>query len=142
LILAAMIRVRRLGVPTIVNDWKFSCTRRNSFGLHSILEEIGVFIIVGDGTYKFKSAITVAKEMQGSSHIFQEGGDLANINKGRINWWGRDPGWKDTIDFRGSKDVEKPVGEWNLLEAIVVGDDVTVFLNGVLVNHATDVKPK
>ena len=38
--------------------------------------------------------------------------------------------------------MEKPVGEWNLLECIVVGDDVTVFLNGTLVNHATNVKPK
>lgn len=115
--------------------------------MHSIEVQIieggtGDFIVVGDGSDKYEISSPVAKEMQGSSHVFEPGGELVTINKGRINWWGRAPEWDDVIDFRGSKDVEKPVGEWNLLEAIVVGDDVTVFLNGILVNHATNVKPK
>lgn len=123
-------------------DGAFSGTWMNSIEVQIIEGGTGDFIVVGDGTDKFQISSPAATEMQGSSHVFQQGGDLATINRGRINWWGRDPGWKDVIDFRGSKDVEKPVGEWNLLESIVVGDEVTVFLNGVLVNHATDVKPK
>lgn len=123
-------------------DGAFSGTWMNSIEVQIIEGGTGDFIVVGDGTDKFQITSPVAKELQGSSHVFQVGGELATINRGRINWWGRDPGWKDVIDFRGSKDVEKPVGEWNLLECIVVGDDITVFLNGVLVNHATDVKPK
>ena len=37
------------------------------------------------------------------------------------------------LGFRGAKDVEKPVGEWNRLEAICEGGDVTYFVNGVKV---------
>ena len=53
----------------------------------------------------------------------------------------RDPNWKDVIDFRGDQDVEKTVGEWNKLECIVNGDEITIYLNGILVNHASSVKP-
>ncbi len=35
--------------------------------------------------------------------------------------------------------VEKPLGEWNQLQITCRGDEVTVHVNGVLVNHATDV---
>lgn len=60
-------------------------------------------------------------------------GVLTEITKGRINWQYRDPAWKDTLGYRGPRDVEKPAGEWNRLEAICRGGDVTYFLNGVKV---------
>lgn len=101
----------------------------------------GDFIVVGDGSKNFSITSPVASVKQGSSYIFQPGGELATINGGRINWYGRDPGWKDVIDFRGSQDVEKPVGEWNKVECVVEGDEITIYLNGKLVNHATQVKP-
>lgn len=123
-------------------DGAFSGTWMNSIEVQMIEGGTGDFIVVGDGTDKFSITSPVAQEKQGSSHVFEPGGEPATINKGRINWYGRDPGWKDVIDFRGARDVEKPVGEWNLLECIVVGDDITVFLNGTLVNHATNVQPK
>jgi hypothetical protein len=37
--------------------------------------------------------------------------------------------------------VEKPVGDWNKVECVVEGDEITIFLNGILVNHASNVKP-
>ncbi len=101
----------------------------------------GDFIVVGDGSKDFSITSPVAPQMQGNSYIFQPKGELATINTGRINWYGRDPNWKDVIDFRGSQDVEKPVGEWNKVECVVEGDEITIFLNGVLVNHASNVKP-
>jgi len=55
------------------------------------------------------------------------------FSKGRIDWQYRDVGWKDELGFRGAKDVEKPVGQWNRIEAICAGGDVTYFLNGVKV---------
>lgn len=128
-------------VHSIGEDGAYSGTWMNSIEVQIIEGGTGDFIVVGDGTDRFSISSPVAEELQGSSHVFQPGGDLVTINKGRINWWGRDPGWKDAIDFRGAKDVEKPVGEWNLLECIVEGDDITVFLNGQLVNHATQVTP-
>jgi hypothetical protein len=101
----------------------------------------GDFIVVGDGSDKFEITSTVAEEKQGNSFVFQPDGRKVTINENRINWYGRDPNWKDFLDFRGKNDVEKPVGEWNLLECVVNDGEITVFLNGVLVNRATDVKP-
>jgi len=101
----------------------------------------GDFIVVGDGSKNFSITSQVASQKQGSSYIFQPGGELATINGGRINWYGRDPGWQDVIDFRGSQDVEKPVGKWNEVECVVEGDEITIYLNGKLVNQAKSVKP-
>lgn len=101
----------------------------------------GDFIVVGDGSKDFSITSPVAPQNQGNSYIFQSKGELVTINSGRINWYGRDPNWKDVIDFRGYQDVEKPVGEWNKVECVVEGDEITIYLNGILVNHATNVKP-
>lgn len=60
-------------------------------------------------------------------------GQPKEFTKGRIDWQYRDLGWKDVLGFRGAKDVEKPIGQWNRLEAIVDGGDVTYFVNGVKV---------
>jgi Domain of Unknown Function (DUF1080) len=59
----------------------------------------------------------------------------------RINWFGRDPGWKDVKDFRGRQDVERPVGQWNRLECVCDGDKITNILNGTVVNVGTKVSP-
>jgi hypothetical protein len=101
----------------------------------------GDFIVVGDGSENFSITCPVAEEKQGSSFVFQKGGQPATVNQGRINWWGRDPQWTDVKGFRGKNDAEKPVGEWNILECIAKGDEITIYLNGVLVNQAMSVKP-
>jgi hypothetical protein len=60
-------------------------------------------------------------------------GTEKEFTRGRIDWQYRDLGWKDVLGFRGAKDVEKPVGEWNRIEAICREGDVDYFLNGVKV---------
>lgn len=57
--------------------------------------------------------------------------------KGRLHWFGKDPEWKDVPGFRGKNDVEKPSGEWNTLEAVVDGGDLTYFVNGTKVLELT-----
>ncbi len=59
-------------------------------------------------------------------------------NGGRINWFARDPEWKDIKGFRGKHDVEKVAGEWNTLECICDGDKITNILNGIVVNAGTN----
>lgn len=54
----------------------------------------------------------------------------------RINWWGRDPDWKDVIGFRGPQDVESPVGDWTRLEMVVEPHRITNIVNGRVVNVA------
>ena len=115
--------------------------------MHSIECQIieggtGDFIVVGDGSKNFSLTSPVAPEKQGSSHVYQLNGNRATINGGRINWFGRDPEWKDIKGFRGAKDVEKPVGKWNKLECIVKGKEIFIYLNGTLVNHAIEVLPQ
>ncbi|HVY94950.1 MAG TPA: DUF1080 domain-containing protein [Bryobacteraceae bacterium] len=46
--------------------------------------------------------------------------------------------WKDVTGFRDPNgDPEKPHGEWNQVELVVQGDHVTYYVNGKLVNEAS-----
>ncbi len=115
--------------------------------MHSIECQIieggtGDFIVVGDGSRNFSVTCPVAPVQQGGSHVFQPSGNKVTINSGRINWFARDPGWKDIKGFRGTEDIEKHVGKWNRIECIVKDKEIIVYLNGTLVNHAFDVKPQ
>ena len=101
----------------------------------------GDFIVVGDGSRDFSITCPVAPEKQGSSFVYMPDGEMVTVNSGRINWFGRDPGWKDSVGFRGANDVEKPLGKWNRLECVVKDREIHIYLNGTLVNHAVDVKP-
>lgn len=119
----------------------------NGTWMHSIECQIieggtGDFIVVGNGTPAFSITGTVATQKQGSSYVFMPGGEEATIQGGRINWFARAPDWKDAIGFRGAKDVERPVGKWNKMECIAQGDEIFVFVNGVLVNYAKNVRPR
>lgn len=114
--------------------------------MHSIEAQIieggtGDIIVVGDGSDRFSVTAKVAPEKQGNSYVFHPDGEKATINAGRINWLKRDPDWKDELGFRGKNDVEKPVGEWNKLECIADGENLTILLNNQLVNKATKVRP-
>jgi hypothetical protein len=102
----------------------------------------GDIIIVGDGSGNFSVTAPVAAQKQGNTSVYEPGGQFITLNSGRINWLKRDPEWKDVLGFRGKNDVEKPVGEWNRLECIAQGGKFSIYLNGILVNEATDVKPQ
>jgi hypothetical protein len=115
--------------------------------MHSIECQIieggtGDFIVVGDGSKKFSVTCPVAPDKQGGSYVYQPSGNMVTINSGRINWFARDPEWKDSKGFRGAKDIEKPVGKWNRIECIVKDKEIFIYLNGTLVNHAFDVQPQ
>lgn len=94
----------------------------------------GDFILVkGKNTPK----LTAEVEMRGKQWYYKPKGETREFTGGRINWWGRDPEWKDVQGFRGKEDVEKPAGEWNRLECICKGDTITNILNGKVVNEGT-----
>ncbi|MBM3288954.1 MAG: DUF1080 domain-containing protein, partial [Candidatus Hydrogenedentes bacterium] len=101
----------------------------------------GDLLVVGDESKAFELTCPTAEVTEGTPHVYRQGGKPHTINKGRIDWWGRDPGWTDTINFRGKQDVEKPHGEWNTIHVVARGSTLRVELNGVLVNEALDVKP-
>lgn len=122
-------------------DGGYSGTWMHSIECQIIEGGTGDLLVVGDGSKDFELTVPAAPEPQGSSPLYQPGGKPVTINSGRANWWGRDPAWTDTIDFRGAKDVEHPVGQWNRLECILRGETIKVLLNGVVVNEAHGLKP-
>jgi len=87
----------------------------------------------------------VTKDRDGES-IWKKGGapkvfpEEGRQNQ-RINWRDRDPDWVDKKDYRGAKDIETPVGEWNRMEVICKGGSMKIFINGELVNEGTEAKP-
>jgi hypothetical protein len=122
-------------------DGGYSGTWMHSIECNVIEGGTGDFIVVGDKSNDFLLTSLVAPEKQNGSYIYQPGGDPVTVNSGRINWYGRDPDWKDEKGFRGKNDVERPVGEWNRLECIARGNELFIYLNGKLVNYAIHSKP-
>ena len=94
----------------------------------------GDFILVGG---KGKPKVTATVKQIGKQWYYDPKGEPKEFAGGRINWFGRDPDWKDVKGFRGKNDVEKAVGEWNTLECVCDGDKITNILNGVVVNACT-----
>jgi hypothetical protein len=114
--------------------------------MHSIECQIieggtGDFIVVGDGTENFQITCKVGEKGTDRFNYFLPEGEERTVNSGRINWFGRDPNWKDMVGFRGSNDIEKPLGNWNILVCEAQENSLSIYLNGMLVNQATHVKP-
>lgn len=101
----------------------------------------GDLLVVGDGSEAYALTATIAPKQEVGGNVFKPDGQPLTIHSGRIDWFGRDPGWKDIKGFRGANDIEKELGEWNTIECIARDDKVTIYLNGKLVNRATAVKP-
>ncbi len=99
------------------------------------------FIVVGDGSEDYAITCPVAPEKSGGCYVYKPDGQTATIHEGRVNWWGRDPAWRDEKGFRGKQDVEKPIGQWNRIECIARGDSITIVLNGVTMNRSVRTRP-
>jgi hypothetical protein len=80
---------------------------------------------------------TTRKDRDGET-VYDANGAPGTISSGRINWWGRSEDWADRLGFRGSQDVESPGLEWTRIEAVVEGGKLTYYVNGKLVNAASD----
>src|SRR6185369_11050085 len=68
-------------------------------------------------------------------------GKLGNTGKDFNGPWLRSIEFQiieDRLGFRGSQDVESPGFEWTRIEAVVEGGKLTYYVNGKLVNAASD----
>ncbi|MFO0956278.1 MAG: DUF1080 domain-containing protein [Isosphaeraceae bacterium] len=99
----------------------------------------GDLLMVGGGSHKPELSCEVRLGADKQPY-FEKGGESIRRDSGRYNWWGRDPSWKDRVGFRGARDVEKPAGEWNVLEVVCDGDTITNIVNGHVVNVGTGSK--
>lgn len=99
----------------------------------------GDFILVNGRT---RPKMTNEARVDAAKQIyFEKGAPAVERDRGRINWWGRDPGWKDVLDTRDRLNIEKAPGEWNRTEVICDGGRIVVLMNGVLVNEGTNASP-
>jgi len=80
--------------------------------------------------------LTAEVVKDGKATIWREGGEKTVFPRGRVNWYGRDPEWKDTVGFRGREDVESPFGQWTHCDVLCKGDTLEYRVNGKLVNKA------
>jgi hypothetical protein len=80
--------------------------------------------------------LTAEIVVNGKAKIWHEGAEKTVFKRGRVDWYGRDPDWKDTVGFRGRQDVESKFGEWTRCEILCKGDTLEYRVNGTLVNKA------
>ena len=78
------------------------------------------------------------REASNGELYWHAGGKAVARDRGRFDWYARDPEWKDVEGFRGKQDVEMPTGEWNRSVVICDGATVTNILNGKVVNYGTN----
>ncbi len=87
-------------------------------------------------------SLTAEVTQNGGEIIWHKGGARKTFHTmKRIDWFGRDPDWKDVTGFRGRHDVESPLGAWTRMDVVASGDRVQVYVNGILVNEAFDLVP-
>lgn len=104
-------------------------------GVGDILPVLGY----NDKGEQIRPAVTARsrKDRDGET-VFDPKGEPKAFSSGRINWWGRSEDWEDRLGFRGAQDVESPGLEWTRLEAVVEKGNLTYYVNGKLVNAATE----
>lgn len=115
----------------------------NGIWLQSIESQVieggtGDFIMVNG---KERPSMTAKVREFNGQYYWDENGTPKTLERGRFNWFGRDPDWKDRLGYRGPKDIEKPLGEWNRQEIIADRDTLTNIVNGVVVNKGYAVYP-
>jgi hypothetical protein len=89
--------------------------------------------------YGFKAQAEERPAGKKAGLYWKDGAPTRDFRPGiRLLWFGRDPSWENAIGFRAKDDVEKKVGEWNTLVVTMKGDTMTIRLNGVTMNRATD----
>jgi hypothetical protein len=92
-----------------------------------------------DSGEQIRPAVTarVRNDRDGET-VYDAKGEPRVFSSGRINWWGRSEDWADRLGFRGPQDVESPGLDWTRIEAVVEKGTLKYFVNGKLVNEATD----
>jgi len=121
---------------------KFESPWMKGIELQIIEGGVGDILVLGgwkdDGTFwPTTLRARFSKDRDGET-VFDKNAELRPFEAFRLNWWGRDPDWKDEVGFRGKQDIESPMGEWTRVEAVVYGGNFTYFVNGTLVNEAKD----
>ncbi|TWU13985.1 hypothetical protein CA54_28270 [Symmachiella macrocystis] len=107
---------------------------------------VGDFLVLGgtdnDGTKRVpKLTCEFVKDRDGEA-VWKKGGEKQAFTSGRINWFGRDPDWKDELGIRFEQDKDSPGQKWTRLECICDGGKITNIVNGTVVNYGEMAEPE
>jgi len=80
--------------------------------------------------------VTAGKDRDGED-VYDPSAPAREFSRGRINWFGRDPDWKDSLGFRGRRDVESEHGKWTQIVVVCEGGKLTYLVSGTVVNVGT-----
>jgi hypothetical protein len=89
------------------------------------------------GNHSGPNVTATASRDRDGEDVYDPTAPAREFQRGRINWFGRDPDWDDVLGFRGKQDVESPDGQWTRVEVICERDTITNIVNGTTVNVAT-----
>ena len=128
-------------VHSVGPDGAYSGTWMHAIECQMIEGGTGDLIVMGDGTDHFSITCPLKWTQDDKPAVFKNDGTMVSKTSGRVDWFARDPEWKDAVGFRGVHDLEQPHGEWNCLEVICDGDRITNRLNDTIVNQAFQAHP-
>ena len=140
--------IRAVLVHSNGKDGGYDGTWMPSIEVQIIEGGVGDFIAVGgpDETGKrvpISLTCTVGPDKDRAKQaIWKPDGKRETFQRGRVDWYGRDPDWKDEKGFRGKDDKESPHGEWTRIDVFCDGGHIETFVNGTKVNEAFDVSPR
>jgi 3-keto-disaccharide hydrolase len=90
------------------------------------------------GVFVQNSVTVRTRKDRDGEDVFDPRGVPKVFSSARINWWGRSEEWEDRVGFRGTQDVDSPGLGWTRLDAVAEKGTLTYYVNGRLVNAATD----
>ena len=106
---------------------------------------VGDFYIVRGSSDQAKVSLTceVVKSADGKASFWKKGAPRETFTElcAQIQWRDHDPNWQNVTGFRGVQDVESPWGQWTRMDVVCDGDQVTVLVNGQVVNQGFAAHP-
>ncbi len=128
------------GLDGCYMDKNFNGPWMRSIEFQIIEGGVGDMLVLGgyekDGSVIPTSLASSVRQDRDGEDVWDPNGNQKVFRDGRINWFGRDVDWSDTLGFRGAQDLDSPHGQWTRLEAICRGDSMTFLVNGTPVNQA------
>jgi beta-glucanase (GH16 family) len=99
----------------------------------------------GEGTFGDRAGKArdsgILYDIQGEQKVWPRSIEFQITEGGTGDFWMTD-GAENVVGFRDKVgDLEKPHGEWNVLELVTHGNDVKQYVNGKLANEGTDPSP-
>jgi hypothetical protein len=103
---------------------------------------VGDLIIVQgfeeDGSRIRPSVDATTRKNRNGEDVYDPAGIWRTFASGRVNWSGKSEDWTDRTGFRGEHDVETADLGWTRVEVVADADTLRYYVNGQLVNAASN----